>query len=206
MRNRIDITEPDIINNQKISTYNNQNAISLADKNINLEILAAEGCENFVNYIEWLGLARDPNLLVLSSMHHYYYDAADLKDIKTVVNILPLNQIKQIKSFFHSIYHLIPQKCNFIGCFMDNKKHNRFVFKKTLTDKQSEAFENDILSRIPFLNMIYSIIDSRSNKYFSRRNVVLLLEDYGFKVKDITELNGLTYFCAQKFHAAEEKS
>ena len=139
-------------------------------------------------------------------MHHYYYDADDLKEVKTVVNVLPLNQIKQVKSFFHLIYHLIPQNCFFIGCFVDNKKHNRFAFKKNLSDNHSEAVGNDIFSRIPFLNMIYSIIDSRSNNYYSGSNVRFLLENYGFKVMDMTELNGLTYFCAQKYHTAEKDS
>ena len=41
-------------------------------------------------------------------------------------------------------------------------------------------------------------MDSKTNKYLSRRDVTSLLSDRGFKVLDMTELNGLTYFCAQK--------
>jgi hypothetical protein len=42
------------------------------------------------------------------------------------------------------------------------------------------------------------MIDSRTDKYLSGKNVTSSLEDLGFKVLDMTELNGLTYFCAQK--------
>jgi hypothetical protein len=51
--------------------------------------------------------------------------------------------------------------------------------------------------------MLYSLMDSKTNKYMSGRIVTLLLEDHGFKVLDMTELNGLTYFCAQKVKSDE---
>jgi len=52
--------------------------------------------------------------------------------------------------------------------------------------------------------MLYSMIDSKTNKYMSERSVSLLLEDNGFKVFDMTELNGLTYFLAQKTRVIDE--
>lgn len=209
MRNRITVNEPDVINNQRINTFIDLGGtpLSLVKNNPVFEILTAEGCENFVTYIEWLGLAKDRNLVVLSSMHHYYYDAEEMRNVKTVINLKELNQIKQINSFLHSIFHILPPKSNFIGCFVDNKKQNGFVLRNNSSDYQSkrnsEAIENGIISRIPFLNMIYSMMDSRTNKYLSGTNVTLMLEDHGFKVLDMTELNGLTYFCAQRLRTAD---
>src|SRR5450759_5172168 len=210
MRNRIEIFEPDVINNQRINTLFEltDTSIGLAENNPVFEILTAEGCENFVNYIEWLGLAKDPNLVVLSSQHHYYYDAEEMKNVKTVINLKELNQIKQINSFLHSIFHILPQKSNLIGCFVDNKKQNGFVLSNGPSDfhykRNSDAIENGIASSSPFLSMIYSMIDSKTNKYMSERSVSLLLEDHGFKVLDMTELNGLTYFLAQKTRVIDE--
>jgi hypothetical protein len=211
MRNRIEIYEPDVINNQRINTFINRGktTIDLVENNPVFEILTDEGCENFVNYIEWLGLAKDPNLVVLSSMHHYYYDAEEMKNVKTVINLKELNQIKQIKSFLHSVFHILPPKSNFIGCFVDNKKINGYVLRNNSSsyhNKRSfDAIENGIVSRFPFLNMLYSLMDSRTNKYMSRGSVSLLLEDNGFKVMDITELNGLTYFCAQRLRTIDNQ-
>jgi hypothetical protein len=205
MRNRITINGSDIINNQRISAYNYKNASSgdLEVKTTNLEILVTEGCEDFVNYIEWLGLTRDPNLVVLSSMHHYYFDAEEMKSVRTLVNLKELNQIRQITSFIHSIFHVLPLKSYFIGCFVDNQELNGYSLRNKLainnSDRNSEPEENGISSKIPFFNMLYKLLDSKTNRRLSMREVTLLLSDRGFKVQDMTELNGLTYFCAQKF-------
>jgi len=204
MKNRADIKESDLLKKQKVKTAIVQKipAIDLTGKKPALDLLAIKGGKSFYNYIDWLGLSKDPDLIVLSSMHHYYYDADDLKDIKTVVNLMPLNQIKQVKGFFHSIYHLIPHKCYFVGCFADHKKHNRYIFNRNPLDENSESVKHGILSKIPLLNIAYRMMDARTDKYLSGKNITLFLEDLGFKVLDMSELDGLTYFCAQKVNPA----
>jgi hypothetical protein len=198
MRKPIQINEYNIIDNQKINTFINPscNPIDLVKNNPSLELLATEGNNDFINYIEWLGLDGDPNIVVLSALHHYYYDVEEMKNVKTVVNLIELNQIKQIRSFLHSVFRILSTNSSFIGCFVDNKKSNGIDLRIDSTD--SEAIENGIISRIPFVNVIYSLMDSKTYKYMSRRNVNLMLENHGFKVLDMTELNGLTYFHAQK--------
>ena len=204
MIKRSEIYETDVINNRIITSYNNSSndLNSNYGKNEIAEILSAEGCEDFMNYTEWLGLLKDPNLIVLSASHHYYYDVEELKNVKSVINLKELNQIQDLKAFLHSIFHSMPQKCYFIGTFLDNKKNNGFELRKSQSAFRnrinSEAVENGILSRIPFLNMLFSLLDSKTNNYLSRSSVSLLIEDLGFKVLDMTELNGLTYFCAQR--------
>ena len=171
-------------------------SIDLIENDHLSEILAYEGCENLANYVEWLGFNKDPDLIVLSSMHHYYYDVEEMKNVKTVVNLKQLNQIKHVRDFLHSVFRILPLKCNFIGCFTDNTKKNGLG--SLIDSSDSEAVENGIISRNPFLNMIYSMMDSRTYKSMSRKSVRLLLEDHGLKVLDITEFDDLTYFCAQK--------
>jgi len=209
MRKKIEIYEPDVINNQKITPfirpYNFQDNNS---RNIRvIKTLKAEGCDDFVNYIEWLGLSKDPDMLVLSSMHHYFYDAEEMKKFKSVISLKELNQIQNVKTFLHSIFHILPKRSYFIGCFNDNKKHNGFHIRKSFSsDKNktnSEAVENGIISRNPFMNMLYSLLDSRTNNFLSRASVSSLISDHGFKVLDMTELNGLTYFCAQNLRTSE---
>jgi hypothetical protein len=198
MRNAIHIKEPYFTNNHKTSIYSNipVASLGLVKNNPSYELLSTEANESFVDYIEWLGFDKDPNLVVLSSIHHYYYDVEEMRNVKTVINLIELNQIKEIKSFLHSVYHILPPKSNFIGCFVDNKKTNVFALKENISD--SEAVENGIISRVPFLNMIYNLMDSKTYKYMSRRNVSLMLENRGFKILDMTEIDGLTYFHTQK--------
>ncbi len=204
MRNKISINEPDVIINQRIKTSEHPGISfpDLTEKKSNLEIIALEGSEDFVNYIEWLGFANDPNLVVISSMHHYFYDTEEMKSVRTVVSLIELNQIKQVAGFINSIFDLISQKSYFIGCFVDNRAKNRYSLRNNPTSdnslRKSEAVENGISSRIPFFNMLYNLLDSKINKYLSRSEVTQMLSDRGFKVLDMTELNGITYFCAQR--------
>jgi hypothetical protein len=209
MRNRITIYEQEVTNNTKANSFfiSNIKRNDSPETNPASDIMVAEGAESFNNYIEWLGLDKDPNKVVLSSMHHYYFDAEEMKYVKTVINLKELNYVKEIKSFLNSISSILPHKSNFIGCFIDNKKQNGFALRNDFSDyyskKNSEAIENGIISRIPFLNMLYNLMDSKTNKFFSKLSLTILLEDYGFKVLDMTELNGLTFFCAQRLHRGD---
>jgi hypothetical protein len=204
MRHRIEIDERDIIKNQRIFRFNNPagTSIDLTDNKSISEILIAEGCESFADYIDWLGLGKDPNLIILSSTQHYYYDEDDLKNVSAVVNLKQLNQIKNLDVLFKTIFKIIPQKSNFIGCFAEKNRHLEFPLKNSSTSKtsdtNSEALENGIVSRFSFLNLIINIMDSKTSRYMTRRDVYQLLDTHGFKIMDLTELNGLTYFLAQK--------
>jgi hypothetical protein len=198
------VEKTNIITNQSIRP--NPNLISspfdLRGTNKAIDTLFAEGGENFYNYVDWIGLANDPNLIVLSSIHHYYFDTEDLKDVNTLVNLKQLNLIKNLKVFFHSISQNISSKCNFIGSYLDSGTQNGYananITSQYKTKNNVDPFENGISSRIPFLNSIYNYMDSRTNKNMTRRNVSMLLAEFGFKILDMTELNGLTYFHSQK--------
>jgi hypothetical protein len=197
-------------NKQKIAD-NQQNKIipdlnklptDSSENNAVTEILSAGGCENFSDYVRDLGLSNDPDLVVLSSFHHYYYDAEEMKNVRTVISIKLLNQVKDIRSFLRSIFIVIPRKSNFIGCFVDNKKFTGYSLRYYTTSSQarigSDNLENGIVSQIPLINTIYSFIDSKTNKFITARNVSTLLEDHGFKVLDMKEISGITYFHSQK--------
>jgi len=178
------------------------------DKIIKTEIspvfarLAEEGHEDFYNYLDWLGLAKDPGLLILTSSHHYYFENEDLKKIKTVVNLKQLNNIKEIKDFLQTISRVLPHKCYFIGSFSDNKNLNGIFSSssKSKDHKTGEVTKNEVSTGqwSTVLNMVYDLIDSRTNRYMTEKSVRFLLEDTGLKILDITEFNGLTYFCTQK--------
>lgn len=204
MRNRISIYEPQAIDKETFIPLKKslRSTAGLPDRSASLKILNSEGRDGFANYIEWLGLDRDPNIVVLSSMHHYFYDAEEMRHVKTVINLKELNLIKHLEDFIHTIHHILAPKSYFLGYFTDNKKINGYKLTGGMDSNNpgisAEAVENGIVSRNPFLNMIYSIIDSRTNSFLSRRNVASLFENRGFRVVDFTQLNDRTYFCAQK--------
>jgi hypothetical protein len=210
MRNIIASNELDVVNNQKNKSYlsTSKRSSNSAENNPVSDFLTAEGCDNLLKYVDELGLSNDPNIIVLSSTRHYYYDADEMINVRTVINIKELNQIKDIKSFIQSIFQLLPQNSSFIGCFVDNKKVNGFELRNGSSSVQKKTdvidLENGIVSSIPFINMIYSFIDSKTNKYLSAKSVSDILEEHGLKVLDMKVISGLTYFQAQKIGPAEK--
>jgi hypothetical protein len=204
MRNMIFAGKLNTSSNKQINNFVSLNRGSgdLSENTSVSEILSSEGCECFSNYIKELGLANDPYLVVLSSLHHYYYDAEEMKNVKTLISMKLLNQEKEIKSFLHSIFTILSKNSNYIGCFIDNSRNNGYELRNNSLLSQNKSgsayLENGIVSQIPFINMIYSFIDLKTNKFISANSVSTLLEDHGFKVLSMKELNGITYFHSKK--------
>ncbi len=177
-------------------------SIELVVANEAVDKLITEGGDDFYNFVNRIGLVKDPSLIVLSSRHSYYYDNEEMTKAKTVINLTELNNIKEIKVLMQSYLQNMSQECNFVGCFINNKKFGSFVLRKgssfTGNTKIADAVELGIVSRYPFINMIYSIMDLKSFTYLSERSVTLMLRNYGFKVLDMAEINGLTFFHSQK--------
>jgi hypothetical protein len=147
-----------------------------------LENILSEAGNDFYQYVNWIGLDKEPNLMVLSSMHHYYYDHNDLKGIRILVNIKKLNQIKHLESFLHTLYRIMPSKSYFVGCFKSNNHKGRGI---------------SLYQSGKFLNGLINIFDSKNDRNISKKGAAKLLEEHGFKVFDITDINGLTYFWSQ---------
>jgi len=144
-----------------------------------IDNLIAEGGENFFHYLNRLGLANETNMMVLPSNHHYYYDHSELEGITTLVNVKKLNLIKHLDSFLQTVSDVMSPKTNFIGCFADSK-----------TEK-----ENGLSSRM--YKRFINFLDSRIDNEIDKNDVSRLLESRGYKVIDMTEINGLTYFRTQ---------
>ncbi len=180
-----------LLNNTYLEDNINLNAMFSADQNA-LERtaynpvytnLVAEGDENFFHYLNYLGLTSEPNLLVLSSKHHYYYDDDDLRGVKVLINLKKLNLIKHLDSFLHIVFRVLPPKASFIGCFTDSRttRGKGLPFSHT----------NTIFNR--FMNFI----DSRTERNLDKNEVSRLLESHGFKIIDMTEIEGRIYFTGQ---------
>ena len=141
-----------------------------------------EGGEDFSTYLRLTGLSGESNLMVLSSMHHYYYDYSDLKGIRTLINLKELNQVSHLESFLHTLYRILPCQANFIGCF---------------TDKNNNGSKKSFLKPARLFNGLVSVFDSAVTRNLSKTSVTKLLEGHGFKVIDLTDINGRTFFRAQ---------
>ena len=190
-------------NNESVNlTYRKRLLSENSGINKLFEDLPENAREDFFNYLAGQGLVSETGMLVIPSNRHFFYDAEDLKKVKTVVNLRQLNHIREMKEFLRTIADLLPQRSNFIGCFIDNKAQNGYSDKYSNRSGQVqeniEAYENGIESRIPFINRMYSFIDARTNRYLTRRSVTKLLKECGLQVVGMTNLHGMTYFYTQK--------
>jgi hypothetical protein len=159
-------------NSSKLSHKNN-----MVDTGINK--LIAESDENFINYLHRQGLVNEANMVVLPSSNHYYYDNNELKDVTTLINMKKLNLINHLDSFLNTVSDVLSPKTNFIGCFCDSN-----------TQK-----ETGLTSRI--YKRFINFLDSRTDNEIDKNDVSKLFESSGYKVIDMTEINGLTYFRTQ---------
>jgi hypothetical protein len=146
-----------------------------------LEKIRSEIGEDFIQYLHRLQLEEEPNIMSLSSTHHYYYDSDDLKTIKVLINLKPLNSIKNLESFLRIMVRILPHKSNFIGYFK-NDTVNRSDFSFYYSTR--------------FFNGMINYFDSRTDNSLTKKEVVELLEEYKLNVVDITDINGMTYFCS----------
>lgn len=175
----------EIINYQPVKEAMGDKNVSM-DENQNNPVfdnLLAEGGENFYHYVNWLGLAKDPNLMVLSSIHHYYYDFNDLKGVRTLINLKRLNKINHIETFLNNVFRVLPEKANFVGCFKDNK------IRGGMAVPFYQSFR--------YVNKLINIFDSSTDRFLTRKDVIKLLESHKFRIVDMTEISNMTYFCAE---------
>jgi hypothetical protein len=204
-KNTVSVGKERIEGNIKNISQGNRSQIS--DKNPIIDKLVKGNYKIYSDYLEWLGLISDPNIIVLSPSRHYYYDDEDLKEVTTILNLKHLNHIREVRDFLQTINHMLPASSYFVGSFIDKRNHQDLFSNSDKPERQwnVDPVENGISSRFPLLNMIYDFMDSRTNnRNMTSRSVSVLLESNGMKIIDLTEINGITFFCAQKVSAAED--
>ena len=154
----------------------------MASLNPVLENIRSEAGTDFVQYLQFLQIEKEQNMMALSSKHYYYYDFDDLKSVTTVVNLKKLNSIKCLDSFLQTIVRILPQEAIFIGYFK-NDTGNRSVFSFYQTTR--------------LFNGMINYLDSRTDIRLTKNDVSKLMEERKLRVVDITDINGMTYFCSR---------
>lgn len=142
--------------------------------------LTAEGGKNIFIYLKSFNLLDKPDLLILSPTSHYYYEENDFKNVRTIVNLIKLNTISNLDTFFNTLNRVLPVNVNLVGCFSGTKS------------LRGDGFFSDLSSRI------YNLFDLRTDRIMDKKDVSKLLGKYGFRVIDMTEMNGLIYFYSER--------
>ena len=115
-------------NNNKLTRENFNEKLLLYERSFTnpvVENIISEGGDDLFKYLTWTGLVKEPNLMVLSSMHHYYYDHKDMAGIKTLVSLKKLNQVKHLESFLHTLFRILPSKGIFCRVLQEQQSQNK---------------------------------------------------------------------------------
>jgi len=78
---------------------------------------------------------------------------------------------------------VLPPDTKFIGCFSDCSPSGNNMAS--------------LLNPIRLLKQKVSSLDFLGERVMTRDKVSAILESYGFKITNMTEMNGLTYFCSK---------
>lgn len=144
-------------------------------KEVNYGLTVEDG-KNFFQYMKNFRLSKDPELLILPPNNHYYFDEKELRNVRTLINLKNLNLIKDLNSFLYTLVRMLPQNANFLGYF----SYNKFSFTDSLLTGLSSRLNN--------------LLDLKTDHNMDKKEITERFQRLGYKVVDMTEVNGLTFF------------
>jgi len=185
MENTSVTNKTDIIKNKvhKINTDGREISSATSRTNPALAELLSGGGEDFFHFLKYLSLNCEPEIMVLSQWHHYYFEYHDLLGVKVLINIIKLNQIRNLGSFLSTLFRVLPPGANFIGCFTDTTSTNASGFPFYPPSK--------------IFNKVINFLDSKTERDMGKKDVTRHLETHGFQVVEMVEINDLIYFLAR---------
>lgn len=139
--------------------------------------LSAEDGKNFFQYLKNFNLSKDPELLILPPNNHYYFDEKELRNVRTLINLKNLNLIKDLNTFLFTLSRMLPQNANFLGYF----SYSKLTFN-------GDSLFTGLSSRLN------NLLDLKTDHNLDKKEFSERIQRFGFKVNDMTEMNGLTYF------------
>jgi len=160
-----------------------QNSTREPGYNLYLNNSVSDEGQHFTDYLTGLGLLEESGMLVLSLRHHYYFDYNDLKDLRVLVILRKLDQIKHIDNLLQIIFRILPSEACFIGCFAEKK----FGSIEDLTYHHYSAFYNKVVN----------MIESKAHLHLHKSIFPGIIESHGFSITDMTPIKGDIYFTCQ---------
>jgi hypothetical protein len=186
-----------------LKNLRNSSVKSTLYKNPVLADIMEEAGEEVYSYLEKFKLTEMENILFLPSVRHYLYNSEELKLANSVINFKLLNRIPHIRYFLVTMNRLLPIEGLYVGCFLDYKKQKQRILKNKhsllgYAFLMSYAFINRAVPRIPVVKHVQHLLNSGKVKCITREEAKLLLEKNGFKIINMSEIDGLTYYICKK--------
>ncbi len=150
------------------------------------DLLIKEENKDFFNYIKDLNLDKENStMLILPSNRFFFYMLTEISHIRTIVFLKQLNYVIDILELLHSFYQMTSEGAILYGCFLNNKKIDVIPTKKHRYSK--------------FFKGLISIMDLQMHHLLSEKSVYDFFLSHNFKIMNMKEINGVTYFYAKRF-------
>lgn len=193
----IKVMENSIASEKRITSNENnyetilniENKYGNVDFRQNTSGLSVEEGRNFFRYLKYFKLVKDPYILILPPNNHYYFDEKELRNVRTLINLKNLNLIRDLDSFLFSLTQLLPPGANFLGYF----SYNKMSFT-------GDSIFNGLSTRLN------NFLDFRTDHNMDGKELTERLYKFGFRLINMTEMNGLTYFYSKTFRNADRMS
>jgi hypothetical protein len=176
---------------------------SSLQKNSVFSEIKEEAGQEVYSYLEKFKLTESENILFLPMVRHYLYNSEELKKVDCIVNFKLLNSVPHIRYFLVTMNRLLPLEGQFVGCFLDYNKQKQRIMKTKhsflgYAFLMSYVFVNRIIPRIPVMKQMQHVLNSGKVKCLAKDEAKSLLDKHGFKIVNMTEIDGLTYFIVRK--------
>jgi hypothetical protein len=148
-----------------------------------------------VNYLESFDLLKNQSFILLSSVRHYLYGPEELKNVKVLINLKLINPTKQINYCLKTMNRVLPKKGIFVGCFLSYES-----YRNKIIQQKPNVFGHmvRIISFIPLITWLQYIMNPKRMHCLTIANMSKKLEKNGFKLIDVKEINGVSYFVSKK--------
>lgn len=167
------------------------------------ELLIKELGEKAVDFIsKHIDLSSEKNI-VLKTNEIFNIASIETQGINSIANLNKINDIRGINDFFASVNSRLAQNNLFIGCVETyNQRKKRLLRKYPLIIAQIYfAFDfifKRVFPKLILTRRLYFFVTAGRNRVLSKAEALGRLVFCGFDIKEIKEIDYLTYFVCTK--------
>jgi lipopolysaccharide/colanic/teichoic acid biosynthesis glycosyltransferase len=167
------------------------------------------GNQSIADFIDsQINLSRSERILLLAGQKTNLSDES-LNNIRSVVNLKPVNRFKSINNYFVAIQKMLPDAGLFVGC-VETYDERKARFKCTYKSIWKlfyiiDFVLNRVFPRLLIIEKIYSFLTKDSYHIISKAEVLGRLVYCGFDIVDFKVIEGMLYFVVINTHEPSNK-
>jgi lipopolysaccharide/colanic/teichoic acid biosynthesis glycosyltransferase len=149
-------------------------------------------------------IRRNEKKLVFTTLTKSFVEDVDFNDLNAIIDFKRVNTIRHINGLFRAVNHLLPEGGIYVGRLETYWERKLKIYRKYGRHPIGRLFWigdfllNRMIPRVHLLQPLYYRITKGEYHSMSRAEVLGRLVYCGFRLKDFTIIDGLSYFVAVK--------